>query len=69
MPTNPKYAVTVDFDINIRSIPQMSGKIIGLAKKGNRYEIIDTSNSFWIKIKFGENKEGWVVKKYFKIVD
>ena len=46
---------------NIRSEPSTEGKILGNAKSGQVYELLDTSGN-WYKIRLANGKEGWIAK-------
>lgn len=60
-----KYAIPKN-NINVRTSASNSSKIMGLAKKNSKYEIIDLSNKTWVKVKFS-NKIGWLSKSLVTI--
>jgi|GEM_PF-6819365 uncharacterized protein YgiM (DUF1202 family) len=60
-----KYAIPKN-NINVRISPSSSSKIMDLAKKNYKYEVIDLSNNNWVKVKFS-NKIGWLSKSLVTI--
>lgn len=54
-------------NINIRESPSTGDKIVGTAKKGVEYNIVDLTNTNWVKIKFNNGKIGWVARRYVSI--
>ncbi len=66
---NKTKFLTVTTSSNVRVNPNAKAKIIGSAKKGIKYEIVDLSNKDWIKIKLNKKNSGWVSKRLTKIVN
>ena len=66
---DPKYVIIEGGNCFVRTLPNTTGKDIGVAIHGNKYpfagEIDDETR--WLKIKF-EDKEGWVSCKYGRLV-
>jgi uncharacterized protein YgiM (DUF1202 family) len=60
-----KYAIPKN-NTNIHVLASCPSKIIGSAKKNTKYEIIDSSNKSWVKVKFN-NKTGWILKTFITI--
>lgn len=58
------YVEVLIDEVNIREKGSRDSKSLGMAKKGDIYEVIDVdilgSNSFWYKIKFDEGKIGFI---------
>ncbi|RUL57115.1 SH3 domain-containing protein [Lysinibacillus antri] len=55
------FTILVDA-VNIRKKPDLSSKKIGVAKNGEKYEVLERNNN-WVKIQYG-NKKGWVYSFY-----
>ncbi|MFD2446179.1 SH3 domain-containing protein [Bacillus sp. CGMCC 1.16607] len=51
--------------LNIRSQPDLGGKIVGSVSKGNSYSIIEEVNN-WSKIEFSPKQYGWVNTWYLE---
>ncbi len=61
-PVIQKKYVTVNRNINIRQQANEKSKVISIAKKGVKYEIVDDANKNWVKIKFNKTFFGWLKK-------
>jgi uncharacterized protein YgiM (DUF1202 family) len=59
------YAIPDNYNVNIRENKSLSSKVLSVAKKGNRYEIINDGDLAWYSIKY-DGGTGWVIKKYFR---
>lgn len=64
-------AIIID-DLNVRDSPSLSGKKLGLLKKGTEvtlYEQSSNSNEkdYWYKVKLDDEKYGWVFGEYVRI--
>lgn len=55
---------TASGSLNVRSSPSTAGKIEDSLKKGTQVEVISQPNDDWLQIKYGNNKMGYVSKKY-----
>lgn len=53
--------------VSIRSNKILSSRVIGKAKKGSTYTVLE-SNSGWLKIEFG-SKTGWIRESYVNVVE
>ncbi len=53
--------------INIRSGPGTSYSVIGVMGTGETAEVLDSSNSQWIKIRTSDGKEGYCSAQYIKL--
>ncbi len=67
--SSKNYIISDNTSVNVRAGASATAKIIGVAKKQVKYEMIDNSNSNWYKIKLDTIKTGWVMKKFFRTVD
>jgi hypothetical protein len=47
-----KYVQILGGSVNVRTVGNRDGKVIGVAKKGERYEYIERATTGWYKIKF-----------------
>ena len=54
--------------VNIRESPSVTAGIISSAKPKIQYELVDQANQNWYKIKFSNDKVGWVMRKFFRII-
>lgn len=66
VPQKAKF-ITANATVNARQTPSTVAKIVGSVKKNTKYELIDSTNLSWFKIKLGTNRYGWVMKKLVKI--
>lgn len=64
---SPTHLATVK-ECNIRSEPNMNGKVLAIAKKGERFEKIGQSGN-WFNVKLASGKSGWVFKDLVKEVE
>lgn len=62
------FVISDNTSVNIRKSASASANIVGNAKKKTRYELVDDTNQNWFKIKFGSDKAGWVMRKFFRII-
>jgi N-acetylmuramoyl-L-alanine amidase len=51
--------------LNVRSIGDLTGKIVGKIAKGNSFVILEEKNN-WLKIEFSPNQFGWVNSWYLE---
>jgi type IV pilus assembly protein PilC len=54
--------------LNVRGLPSKTGKKVGQVKPGDKFEILEEQES-WYRIKFDEEKEGWVSGEYAEKID
>lgn len=58
------YVEVITDEVNIREKGSRDSKSLGMAKKGDIYEVVDVdvlgNNSFWYKIKFDDDKVGFI---------
>lgn len=54
--------------LNMRQEPWSNSTIIGRVTPGQRYIVLERTDSGFVKLDLGNNKNGWVVSKYTKIV-
>lgn len=52
--------------LNIRSGPSTNNSVVGYASKGDKLEILETSNG-WYKVKLSNGKIGWGSGKYINV--
>ncbi|WP_250673237.1 SH3 domain-containing protein [Paraclostridium ghonii] len=52
--------------LNIRSGPSTNNSVVGYASKGDKLEILETSNG-WYKVKLSNGKIGWGSGKYISV--
>ncbi|MGL5346210.1 MAG: SH3 domain-containing protein [Peptostreptococcaceae bacterium] len=67
MHANGKQGVVTASTLNVRSGPSTSNSVITKAYKGDKVEIIESSNG-WHKIKLSNGKTGWSSGDYINIV-
>ncbi|HEY4390361.1 MAG TPA: SH3 domain-containing C40 family peptidase [Paenibacillus sp.] len=55
--------------VNLRDKPSTSGKIIGMVKKGTTVTILETSNSYFYKVKTADGQVGYISSsnKYIEV--
>lgn len=68
--TNFQAAVVIEADINpvVRDAPSTEGRILGEAKAGMTYELLDTDLR-WYKIRLENGVEGWIVRYYAETIE
>jgi uncharacterized protein YgiM (DUF1202 family) len=54
--------------LNVRDGPWSSSAIIGRVTPGQRFLVLERTDSGYIKLDLGSGKTGWVVSKYTKTV-
>ncbi|WP_054958635.1 C40 family peptidase [Paenibacillus dakarensis] len=55
-------------NVNMRSLPSTSGKIVAKIKKGEKVQIIAKSSSKWYQVKTSAGKQGYASSKYIKVL-
>jgi hypothetical protein len=53
---------------NVRASATVASKILSVTKRTVKYEVIDLSNKNWVQIKIDSKRNGWVMKKFAKII-
>ena len=67
---NPKYVLIYGGNCYIRSDPNTSGKKLGVAKSGEKYNYAgSTSENGWNSIVYKNGAQAWVSGKYSKLID
>ncbi|MGL5346554.1 MAG: SH3 domain-containing protein [Peptostreptococcaceae bacterium] len=56
---------TATLNLNVRSGPSTSYKVVGSLSKNKSITLLESSNG-WYKVKLSNNKEGWASGKYIK---
>ncbi|MBW7953406.1 MAG: SH3 domain-containing protein [Candidatus Dojkabacteria bacterium] len=54
--------------LNVRENPNGSAPISGRVTPGQRFFVIERTTNGWIKLDLGDNKTGWVVASYTRVV-
>ena len=54
--------------LNMRDNPFASSSIIGRVTPGQRFIVLERTDSGYVKLDLGNGKNGWVVSKYTKVV-
>ena len=54
---------------NVRSLPSSDGEIVGKAKSGTLYDLLDTFNNGWYKIRLENGTIGWISGKMATVID
>jgi len=54
--------------LNVRDGPWASSSVIGKVTPGQRFFVLDRTDSGYVKLDIGNGKLGWVVSKYTKVV-
>lgn len=57
---------TATTNLNVRSGPSTSYKVIGSLSKNKSVTVLSSSNG-WSKVKLSNNKQGWASSKYIKV--
>ncbi|WP_052951949.1 C40 family peptidase [Paraclostridium benzoelyticum] len=63
---NAKTGTVTASALNIRSGPSTSNSVVGYAYKGDKLQILETSNG-WYKVKLSNGKIGWGSGKYINV--
>ena len=63
---NAKTGTVTASALNIRSGPSTSNSVVGYAYKGDKLQILETSNG-WYKVKLSNGKTGWGSGKYINV--
>lgn len=54
-------------NVNLRSQPSTSGKIIAKIKKGEQVQVLDKSSGTWYQVKTSSGKKGYASAKYITV--
>ena len=63
---NEKEGIITASALNVRSGPSTSNSVVGKVYKGNKVEIIESSNG-WHKIKLSNGNSGWASGSYINV--
>ncbi|WP_334076082.1 MULTISPECIES: SH3 domain-containing C40 family peptidase [Paenibacillus] len=61
----------IENSVNLRDNPSLSGRVIGLLKKGSDVTVLDRSNAYFYKVQSGDGAVGYVsaAEKYISVTE
>lgn len=68
-PLNPQYVEVTAKSVNVRTAPNINGRVLGIVYKGNKliYQGVTDVNTGWRLVVY-QNQNGWITPKYTKLV-
>ena len=65
-PSDKKYAILTGDGVNLREGPSTSTQVLELMAKGSVFQVLDTSNSQWTKVKTSSGETGYIYTQYLQ---